>query len=63
MGKNRDPDSEAMTTGQVAQLLYVHPNTIRKWCRAGFIKSFRVGPRADRRFLRSDIEQIVAARR
>lgn len=39
---------------QVAQLLAVHVNTVRKWADHGIIPVYRVGPRRDRRFRRED---------
>jgi len=44
-----------LTTGDVAHLLKVHPNTVRWWSDRGLIKSYRVGPRGERRFRRNDI--------
>jgi len=44
-----------LTTSGAAQLLGVHPNTVRSWANRGILKSCRIGPRADRRFRREDI--------
>ena len=44
-----------LTPGEVARLLGVHPGTVRKWADRGLLRSFRVGPRRDRRFLRDDV--------
>ncbi len=44
-----------LTTRQAAEILNVHENTIRRWSEKGIIKSYRIGPRADRRFTESDI--------
>jgi len=43
-----------LTTRQAAEILNVHENTIRRWSEKGIIKSYRIGPRADRRFTESD---------
>ena len=40
---------------EVAKLLNVHPNTVRQWNDQGLLKSYRIGPRGDRRFRQEDI--------
>ena len=50
---------EPLTVGEVAELLHVHPNTIRKWSDNGLLKTYRVGPRGDRRFDRQDVNSFV----
>jgi excisionase family DNA binding protein len=57
--KPRKPvlDSRRMlTSGEVAQLLGLHVNTVRRWCRAGKLKAYRITPMGDRRFRREDVE-------
>jgi excisionase family DNA binding protein len=49
-----------LNTSEASQLLYVHPNTLRRWSDDGIIKTYRIGPRADRRFRRDDIERFLA---
>ena len=44
-----------LTTGEVAQLLHVHINTVRRWSNQGVLKTYRIGARGDRRFRREDI--------
>ena len=44
---------------EVAQLLGVHPNTVRRWNQKGMLKSYRIGPRRDRRFRREDIDGFL----
>jgi excisionase family DNA binding protein len=44
-----------LTTRQAAEILSVHENTIRRWSEKGIINTFRIGPRADRRFTESEI--------
>ena len=46
---------------EVAELLHVHPNTLRLWSTQGIIESYRIGPRGDRRFKQSDITNFIAA--
>lgn len=48
-----------LTTGDVAQLLGLHVNTVRRWRSEGILKSYRIGPRGDRRFRREDIDSFI----
>lgn len=53
-------DSRVMLTiGDVAQLLGLHVNTVRHWSNEGILKSYRIGPRSDRRFRREDIDSFL----
>lgn len=47
--------SRMLTTGGVARILNIHINTVRRWSNKGILKSFRIGPRGDRRFMREEI--------
>lgn len=47
--------STMLTTGEVARIFEVHPSTIRQWSTRKALKSYRVGPRGDRRFRREDV--------
>jgi len=51
---------DMMTVRQVAQLLHVHPNTLRRWCNNGRIKAYRITARGDRRFKREDVARFLA---
>jgi len=51
--------AELMTVSEVAAWLKVHPNTIRRWSERGIIKTYRIGPRRDRRFDRAEVEQLL----
>lgn len=48
-----------ITVSEVATFLGLCPNTVRKWANEGRIKSFRIGPRKDRRFRLEDVQQLV----
>ena len=48
-----------LTTTEVSQMLHVHPNTLRWWSDNGIIRTYRVGPRADRRFRPDDITRFL----
>ena len=61
-GDNGNLESELLSVGQAARSLGVHPNTVRKWSKEGLLKSYRIGPRGDRRFRRSDVERLLELR-
>ena len=44
-----------LTTSEVAKLLYIHINTVRRWSDQGILKPYRIGHRGDRRFRRDDV--------
>ncbi len=48
-----------LSTGDVARLLGIHANTVRRWSRSGILKTFRVGPRGDRRFRQTDVFKLL----
>jgi len=54
--KETDP---LLTVGEVASLLRVHCNTVRKWSNLRILPSFRIGPRRDRRFRQEDIDTFL----
>ena len=51
---------DMLTVGEVARLLHVHPNTLRRWSNNGRIKAYRVNLRGDRRYRLRDIEDFLA---
>ena len=48
-----------LTTSEVARILNVHINTVRRWSNQGDIKSYRIGSRGDRRFRREDVNALL----
>ncbi len=44
-----------LTTSEVAHILNVHINTVRRWSNQGVLKAYRLGSRGDRRFRLEDI--------
>ena len=48
-----------LTTSEVCRKLNLHENTVRRWSNQGIIKSFRIGPRRDRRYLPDDIKRMM----
>lgn len=63
---NKQPRSSKidppLRTRDVAHLLNVHINTVRRWSNKGILKSYRIGPRGDRRFKREDIARLSMER-
>jgi len=58
--QNPVPLSKVMlTTADVAHLLGLHPNTVRRWSTKGVLKSYRISPRGDKRFKREDIDDFL----
>jgi excisionase family DNA binding protein len=49
-----------MTASELANLLNVHINTVRRWSNRGILKVYRIGPRGDRRFSKEDIDSFLA---
>ncbi len=47
-----------MPTRDLARLLGLHPNTVRRWSNQGLLKAYRIGPRGDRRFRREDDKKL-----
>ncbi len=48
-----------LTSTQVARILNLHINTVRRWSNQGILKAYRIGPRGDRRFRREDIDSFL----
>jgi excisionase family DNA binding protein len=47
-----------LKTGDVADIVNVHVSTVRRWADQGILKSYRVGPRNDRRFRKEDVDSL-----
>ena len=48
-----------LTVSEVAFLLHVHANTVRKWSDRGLLPAARLGKRGDRRFSWEDVQGIL----
>ena len=65
MSKNKrmvryDELDKMLRVSDVAEVLHVYPNTLRRWSEQGRIGAYRIGPRGDRRFRQSDIASFIA---
>ncbi|MFC1944400.1 excisionase family DNA-binding protein [Chloroflexota bacterium] len=58
-GNGKARKSKFLTTAEAASLIFVHPNTLRKWAEDGRITVYRVGPRRDRRFDRKEVMSLL----
>jgi excisionase family DNA binding protein len=56
--ENIKEPSALLSTGQVAELFGVHPNTIRRWVAEGKLNAERLGTRKDRKFRRMDVAEL-----
>ena len=57
---NEEKMGPMLTVREVARLLHIHVNTVRRWSDQGIIKSYRITNRGDRRFKREDIAVFLA---
>jgi excisionase family DNA binding protein len=48
-----------LTVREVAGLLHIHSNTVRRWSDQGIIRAYHITRRGDRRFRREDIARSL----
>ena len=53
--------NKMLTATEVARLLNIHINTLRRWSDRGVLTAYRLGPRGDRRFDKDDIAEFLQA--
>ena len=51
---------DMLTGREVARLLHVHPNTLRRWSNDGRIRAYRINRRGDRRFRREEVGRFLS---
>jgi excisionase family DNA binding protein len=49
-----------LTVREVADLLHIHTNTVRRWSDRGVLRAYRIAQRGDRRFRREDVARFLA---
>jgi len=49
-----------LTVREVARLLHIHRNTVRRWADRGIIRAYRITHHGDRRFRREDVSDLLA---
>lgn len=59
MSKKNTTLPKLLTIRQAAEVLNVHVEMLRRWDKAGKLKSIRVNQRGDRRYKPEEIEKIV----
>ena len=57
--KTGDSIGQMLSVREVAKLLHVHTNTLRRWSDQGLIRAYRINARGDRRYAREDITKFV----
>ena len=57
--ERKKQSNSTLTVTEAARLLHIHVNTVRRWSNLGIIKSYRIGPRRDRRFWEEDIIALL----
>jgi excisionase family DNA binding protein len=57
---NNELMDKMLTVKEVARLLNIHPNTLRRWSNKGRIRAYRITSRGDRRFKRGEIARFLA---
>jgi excisionase family DNA binding protein len=56
------PAMRLLTCSEIASILKIHPNTVRRWSDSGALPTFRLGNRNDRRFRLSDVNRLMSHR-
>ena len=51
--------SEMLTVTEVAKVLHVHRNSVRRWADMGLLRAYRFGVRGDRRFKANEVDEFL----
>lgn len=57
--KKKKPEEILLTLREACMLLKCHPNTLRKWDKAGILVAIRFGTRRDRRYKKEDVLKLI----
>ncbi|MEZ0240926.1 MAG: GAF domain-containing protein [Chloroflexota bacterium] len=55
------PLDATLSVTRAAEVLGVHPNTVRAWSEAGRLRFYRINPRGDRRYRLGDLRRFMAS--
>jgi diguanylate cyclase (GGDEF)-like protein/excisionase family DNA binding protein len=55
------PGDATLSVAKAAQVLGVHPNTVRAWSEAGRLRYYRINERGDRRYRLGDLQRFLTA--
>jgi len=58
MNTENSNSEKLLTINEVAEILSVHPETLRRWDNLGKLKAIRVG-KGHRRYKKSDIDNLL----
>ena len=61
MSESIEGAQKLLTIAEAAALLNVSKMTIRRWTNSGKLACSRIGPRKERRFLRTDLQKLLSA--
>ena len=50
---------EMLTVTEVAKVLHVHRNSVRRWADMGLLRAYRFGVRGDRRFKTNEVDEFL----
>ena len=56
---NGETMPQMLTVREVARILNIHVNTVRRWSDQGILMVYRITKRGDRRFKREDINHFL----
>lgn len=59
MAKSKAKLPEIITLQEAADILKVHPNTLRAWDKKGILKAVRIGERKIRKYKKEDIRNLI----
>ncbi len=54
-----EPQKQLFTIREVAQMLGVNPETLRRWDREGKVKAVRIGVRGHRKYTKDQVDQLL----